>query len=102
MAKNENYFSHDYNARNDPKLLKLKMVHGHAGLGLYWILIEMLYEQGGTLNLDMLDVIAFQEQVDKTTLLSIVKDFGLFVNNGKEFCANFDMHEIDINKILHL
>ena len=46
MAKESFYFSHDYGSRNDPKLVKVLMKLKQEGKGVYWDLIEMLYEQG--------------------------------------------------------
>jgi len=43
------YFSHDYNARNDTKLVKVFMKYQLKGIGAYWCIIEMLYEEGGYL-----------------------------------------------------
>lgn len=45
MAKESFYFPHDNNAHNDPKLMSLFMEFGLAGIGLYWILIEILHQQ---------------------------------------------------------
>ena len=53
------YFSHDYNARNDPKLQEVLCEHGVAGLGVFWAIIENLYEQGGELPLNACKSIAF-------------------------------------------
>lgn len=39
------YFSHDSNARHDPKILAMRSVYGVKGYGMYWIIIEMLREQ---------------------------------------------------------
>ncbi len=38
------YFSHDYHARNDDKVLMLRAKHGMEGYGIYWALVEMMYE----------------------------------------------------------
>ena len=38
------YFSHDYGARNDPKILELRAEYGLEGLGLYWCIAETLAE----------------------------------------------------------
>lgn len=38
------YFSHDCNARNDPKILELRMKHGMAGYGIYFSILEKLME----------------------------------------------------------
>ena len=45
MAKDAYYFSHDANARQDPKILEMISVYGIEGYGRYWILVEMLREQ---------------------------------------------------------
>ncbi|MCI3027720.1 DUF4373 domain-containing protein [Desemzia sp. C1] len=47
MAKEAYYFSHDNNARRDPKILALRSKYGNEGYAWYWILIEMLSEQEG-------------------------------------------------------
>ena len=39
------YFSHDSNARHDPKLGALRAKYGWAGYGLYWAVIEVLRDQ---------------------------------------------------------
>jgi hypothetical protein len=38
------YFSHDSNARNDLKMVKLRRLHGLEGVGLFWCVVEMLRE----------------------------------------------------------
>ena len=45
------YFQHDYNARNDPKLQDVLIDLGVEGIGVFWCIIEQLYEQGGKLPL---------------------------------------------------
>ena len=44
MSKDAYYFSHDSNARNDIKMVKLRQMLGLEGYGLYWCVIEMLRE----------------------------------------------------------
>jgi uncharacterized phage protein (TIGR02220 family) len=43
--KDAYYFSHDSNARHDPKILEMLSVYGMEGYGWYWVLIEMLRDQ---------------------------------------------------------
>ena len=43
--KDAPYFSHDANARNDPKMSALKLKYKASGIGMYWIFIEILREQ---------------------------------------------------------
>lgn len=47
LSKDTYYFSHDFNARNDPKTSALIDDHGMEGYGFYWCLIEMIAEQNG-------------------------------------------------------
>ncbi len=74
----KDYFSHDYNARNDKKLVKVGMKHGMSGIGVFWCIAEMLYEEGGELDISECDRIAYELRVEKDLVLSIVKDFELF------------------------
>ena len=83
MKKNTFYFSHDYNARSDPKLIKLSMKFGMEGIGIYWCVIEMLYENNGTMDYD-LEMISYNLHSDINIVKSIIEEFDLFiVNNGK-------------------
>ena len=52
MSKDTFYFSHDYNARNDEKILKLRAKFGNeSAYGLFWFLIESMSESpDGTLD----------------------------------------------------
>jgi len=45
MSKDAYYFSHDANARNDPKIIQMLSVYKAEGYGWYWMLIEMMREQ---------------------------------------------------------
>lgn len=82
------YFSHDYNARNDPKLIELMCEHGISGIGAFWCIIEMLYEQGGTIPITQYKSIAFVLHTDSKMVESIINDFGLFENDGEKFWSN--------------
>lgn len=77
--KDAYYFSHDSNARNDQKIMKLRMKHGMSGYGVYWSIIEMLREQENyCLKVEDIDSIAFELRVEQKVVLSIFKDFDLF------------------------
>ncbi len=88
MKKDTFYFSHDYDASNDPKLQEVLMEHGVAGWGVFWYIVERLYEQGGRLPLKQCKCIAFALHADCNMVESVVKNFGLFDNNGKMFWSN--------------
>lgn len=86
--KESYYFSHDYNARQDPKLQEVMAHHGVAGIGIYWCIVEQLYEQGGLLSLKLVKGIAYALHVDAEQVESVIKDFGLFEIDGDSFYSN--------------
>jgi hypothetical protein len=51
-VKEAYYFSHDSNARHDPKITAMRSVYGAAGYGWFWILVEMMRDTAGY-RLDM-------------------------------------------------
>jgi len=78
LLKDAYYFSHDSNASRDEKILEMRQVHGWAGYGIYWALIEMLRDQKDFKLRENYKTIAFALQADEGTIKSIVEDFGLF------------------------
>lgn len=48
MAKDTLWFPHDYNARNNDKMHELIDEYGSLGYGEYWIIAEMLHEEGSS------------------------------------------------------
>jgi len=72
MAKDAYYFSHDYSARNDERILELRAHCGAEGYGVFWMLVEMLAESGGKLNNNLLSGKALQFGVSKETLEKIL------------------------------
>jgi len=82
------YFSHDYNARNDTKLVKVFMKYQLKGIGAYWCIIEMLYEEGGYLLRSEYERISFELRTDLKMIKNIVEDFDLFEKDAKKFWSN--------------
>ncbi|MFZ1786733.1 MAG: Lin1244/Lin1753 domain-containing protein [Saprospiraceae bacterium] len=78
------YFSHDYNSRNDIKIKKLIQKHGMCGYGLFWAIVEDLYQNDNRVPLDY-DTLAFEYRVDESLIKSIINDFNLFVFDDNFF-----------------
>ena len=81
------YFNHDSNARNNEKIVALRIRYGAEGYGVYFMLIEMLQAAPGcTLEKDY-KALAFDLRVSARRIKSIVEDFGLFTptDGGKKF-----------------
>lgn len=87
MKKEAYYFPHDCNARNDEKILAIRMRYGAEGYGIYFMIIERLRESTNYISIKDYNVLAFDFRVSADKVKSIVEDFGLFqfTDNGKLF-----------------
>lgn len=92
------YFQHDYNARNDPKLQDVLIDLGVEGIGVFWCIIEQLYEQGGTLPLRSCKSIAFALHVDCKVVDLLVYNYGLFKNDGEKFWSESVLNRLNRRK----
>lgn len=91
------YFSHDSNARNDDKILALRMKHGWEGYGLYWAIVEKLRDSSDYTCVKDYNLIAFDLRSDAAKIKSIVEDFGLFAftDDGKCLYSESLMRRMD-------
>lgn len=65
------WFRHDTDAHNDIKLKKLARDYGLEGIGAYWIVVEILYANGGSLpERDVRDELEF---IDKDILNNLIE-----------------------------
>ena len=84
MSKYTYYFSHDYNTRNDQKIKKLISKHGYLGYGIFWAIVEDLYNNANALQLDY-DSIAFDLRTNTELIKSIINEFDLFIIDVDKF-----------------
>jgi hypothetical protein len=84
MSKDTFYFSHDYNSRSDEKVKSLLRKQGLAGYGLFWAIIEDLYNNANALRTDY-EGIAYDFRIDISIVKSLLNDFDLFVFDGDSF-----------------
>lgn len=74
------YFSHDSNARNDVKIIKLRRQLGMEGYGIYWALIEMLRDApDNRLPIESIDDIAFSINCSKEKVDAVIRGYDLFM-----------------------
>ncbi len=84
MSKDSFWFKHDYNARGDSKMIALRKEMGMEGVGIYWAIIEIMYEEGGYIPLDKIEIIAYELRVKPDKILKVLNSFGLSRSeNGK-------------------
>ena len=90
------YFSHDYNARNDLNMKKLFMGEGLSGIGLYWCLVEMLYEKNGYIDLEYIPIIAFDLRTTEETVHRVIDKYELFCKNDTHFFSNSVLKRLEM------
>ena len=88
MSKDAYYFPHDSNARQDVKILKLRIKHGWAGYGLYWGIIEALRDQDNyAFEADQPELISLAVGCSVDELMPVLEtciEVGLLVNEDGE------------------
>jgi hypothetical protein len=92
MKKDTYYFSHDFNANSDEKLLYLRSKFGMEGYGLYWYFIEKMHEANDSkLTCCLLDGIAFNLCYDPVKLKEFYNeciDLELFMTDGLKYWSD--------------
>jgi len=98
MSKETYFFSHDYHARNDPKLQKVLMRLGQEGIGVYWCLIEMCFEEGGYLLITEIESYAFALRTNANCIISLINDFGLFEKTDTRFWSESALRRLNLRR----
>ena len=78
------YFPHDYNASGDENMVRLLRALGSLGTGIYWRIVERLYQSEGQLLADY-DLLAYALREEAKTIARVVGEFDLFYKKGKSF-----------------
>lgn len=97
MKKSAFYFSHDYYARMDPKLIDVQQKLGMEGIGIYWCIVEMLYENNGYLELEY-ERISYVLRSDSERIRSIINDFQLFTINDVFFFSKTILERLKLRE----
>ena len=78
----KSYFSHDSNARNSKKMLRMRQklgpTQGAAAYGVYWMLVERLRDEEERRCERDYSMLAFEFHVEEDLVRSVVEDFELF------------------------
>jgi hypothetical protein len=93
--KDAYFFSHDSNARHDPRILELRAAYGAQGYGWYWMIVEILRDQA-TYKIKVKDSIwgalALDLNADKNELKQFITDcidqFELLSSDGNYIWSN--------------
>lgn len=94
--KNSYYFDHDYNARNDQKILELRAEFGWEGYGVYFALLESLCESNGEVKRGALGGLSLGLNLAKPELIKMIEfmlSIGLLhEENGVIFSERIKKH----------
>ena len=86
----QSYFSHDSNARNSDKLIKVRMDLGAEGYGIFFMLIERLREEEGYKSTTNYKILEFDLKADSEKIKQVVENYDLFkfTEDGKYFYSD--------------
>ena len=73
----KHWFKHDFYTCNDQKMQRLDFKYPVVGYGIFFKVIELLYQNNGKLEYD-LDFISSIIRYDKDVINSVLNDFDLF------------------------
>jgi len=86
LAVDAYYFSHDSNAKDDPKCVLLIEQLGLEGYGIYWVLVEMLRDQPGyKYPLSLIPAISRRYNTTFEKMKTVINNYGLFVVDEHDF-----------------
>jgi uncharacterized protein YdaU (DUF1376 family) len=70
---NSYWFKHNYNASSDKKLLIIRSKLGFEGIGIYWAIVEYMYNNDGFLEEDLIDVFCNLNKIAREKIDIILK-----------------------------
>ena len=73
----KHWFKHDFYTCNDHKMQRLDFKHPVVGYGIFFKVVEWLYQNDGKIEYD-LDFISSIIRYDKDVINSVLNDFDLF------------------------
>jgi len=91
------YFPHKYHARTEESLVRLLQKHGWEGYGIYWAIVEKVYQNDGYLEPDF-ECIAFDLRADEKMIKAVIEDFNLFQETKKGISSSEILENLKIRK----
>lgn len=79
------YFSHDYNARDDEKIMNMLADMWTEWYGLYWILIETLAQNDWKIKLESIKWLSYKLRCDNLLITKLVHSYNLFIIDEEEW-----------------
>lgn len=99
--KNTYYFSHDYNAKDDPRILEIRVQFENTrGYGLYWMIVELLASNNGSIknNPHFIAFYAREDEAFVSQFLSKCIELELFILENDHIYSKRLIEHIDKRK----
>lgn len=80
------YFSHDYHARTDEKVIELLLIEKWEGYWLFWAIVEKLYENEWYIDQNY-ERIAYDLRTNNERIRKVVENYWLFIFDGKRITS---------------
>lgn len=91
------WFRHDCNAHDDLKIRKLLRNYGECAYGAYWLIVELLYQQGGSASYE--EVSDTFGLMSSPNLMEILADSGLFqISDDGTWSSNRVKEEVEFQE----
>lgn len=98
MKKEAYYFSHDANAKDDPKILQLRMEMGWEGYGLFWALVELLRNESNHKMQKHYKSIAYALHTQEDSIKKLINDFDLFATDDQFFWSESLLKRMELKE----
>lgn len=97
MAKDAYYFSHDSNAKDDPKCVLLIEQLGLEGYGIFWVLIETLRDQPEyKYPVNLIPALARRYNTTAEKMKAVVNGYSLFMVDEQDFFSLSLMRRMEV------
>ena len=92
------FFNHDSSARFDIRIIKLRSKLGYEGYGVFWAVLELLFNEENKLCVSDYYDLAYGLQCEPEILIQVIEDFDLFViEDGCFYSRRLHSHIEEIN-----
>lgn len=78
--------------------MRVSLKYGMSGLGIYWCIIEMLYEQGGYIPLINIESIAYELHSQCDCITDVLRNYDLFKFEGELFYSESVLRRLNERK----
>lgn len=89
------YINHKISNRSEYAFRKLIERKGAAAYGVYWYILEELYESGGKMLFEEIEPISKVLCVRKDFVVSVIKSFSLFQYDSESFWSDEVIEQIE-------